>query len=342
MSNYSPYPANRVRWVDVAKFIGIYSIYVFHFGEGSKNAYNFTYVYCVPIFYFLSGCMMNLEHETKIIPYIKKKFLSLMVPFYMFSLLALIVDYLVYNPDLSEVDNIVSSIVAGAVRNHYFSPGLWFLTCLFVMEIAFFFIKMLKNKFAIIGLCLALYIIGCEFLKADINPSWWYNVDSAMYYIFSYALGYVLYPYISKLFALDNIWKKIAFYVSTFLGFVYSFLLYENVDLLHKLGELPFNELFFPLIRAFIVIWFILCISKIAEHVDILCTTGQDTLYLCGSEFIVKGLLPYFLGVFGISVYTFYPIQIFIYSFIVIMIAEKFFVPVEKKMRHGFKEEHEK
>ena len=324
----------RIAWIDVAKFFGIYSIYVFHFGDASQNAYDFVYVYCVPIFFFLSGCTIHFEQELGFREFLRKKLKTILLPFAVFSLLDLIEDSLINAPELYEVDDILISIAKGAVRNHYFAPGLWFLTCLFVMEIAFYFIKKLKKPIWIMLVCIALYAVSVLLIKPNPaeQPHMLFNVDSACYYIIYYGIGYVAFEGIRRFFEIDTILKKILFYVVGMITFAYSFLLYENVDFLTALEKIPYMTLLISVIRSLIVIWFVLFVSKVTEHMRFFAKAGADTLYLCGSEFLVKNLLPYLLGVFGLSVNTYYPIQIYIYSFVVLCIAERFFVPLMRKM----------
>ena len=51
--------AGRVVWLDVARAIGIYAIYLGHFGEAAGPAYRFVFQFHVPLFFFLGGCKKN-------------------------------------------------------------------------------------------------------------------------------------------------------------------------------------------------------------------------------------------------------------------------------------------
>jgi hypothetical protein len=46
------------------------------------------------------------------------------------------------------------------------------------------------------------------------EPSWFWNIDSALYYFFYYALGYAVFPYIRKLLSSDFTWARLGFVIS--------------------------------------------------------------------------------------------------------------------------------
>ena len=66
----------RVEWIDIAKFLGIFAIYLGHFGDSAGHAFTFVFAFHVPLFFFLSGCMSNYDNETNIFRFVWKKFLQ--------------------------------------------------------------------------------------------------------------------------------------------------------------------------------------------------------------------------------------------------------------------------
>ena len=44
---------SRINWVDTLKFLGIFAIYLGHYGEVAKKAYPFVFEYHVPLFLVL-------------------------------------------------------------------------------------------------------------------------------------------------------------------------------------------------------------------------------------------------------------------------------------------------
>lgn len=54
---------NRINWVDIIKFFGIFTIYLGHFGEVAGLGYGFVYSHHVPLFFLVSGCMEIYNQE---------------------------------------------------------------------------------------------------------------------------------------------------------------------------------------------------------------------------------------------------------------------------------------
>ncbi len=63
----------RVEWIDVARALGIYAIYLGHFSTEAGHAYGFVFQYHVALFFFISGCMENYSKETCFYTYLLKK-----------------------------------------------------------------------------------------------------------------------------------------------------------------------------------------------------------------------------------------------------------------------------
>lgn len=79
----------RVKWVDAAKFLGILAIYVGHFAGAAGKSYLYVFAYHVPLFFFLSGCMMNYDKDSNPGKFIFRKFRTIMVPFWLFSAISI-------------------------------------------------------------------------------------------------------------------------------------------------------------------------------------------------------------------------------------------------------------
>ena len=177
---------NRIKYLDVAKFIGIFCIYLGHMGNGAGNAYQFVFAFHVPLFFFVSGFAENLSADVPFGKYIVKNIKSLLIPCYFFALISLLIVTISNNTHTEIVPNLLK-ILKGCIRNQYLAGSLWFLTCLFVVKNAFYvFRKIFKLKWLNLLLCVALYCVA-ELILAPrpiVTPHMVYNIDSACYYIF--------------------------------------------------------------------------------------------------------------------------------------------------------------
>lgn len=327
----------RIQWIDVAKFLGIFSIYLGHLDAGLS--FNFVFSYHVPLFFLISGCMENLNVEKNFIKYFLIKVKKILIPFFVFSLIAIVIKIIETNASTTEVKNMLILLLKGNIRNTFFAGSLWFLSCLFVMEILFYIIKKVKFKPLILLICLGLFVISNILIvpKPIFSPHFIYNIDSALYYIIYYAIGFILFPYIQKLFKLNNIKYKIFFAVSGIFSFLYSACVFLGKDYLEikQLDFITFNNIyviFEPVIKALIIIWLMFIIAKILENNSILNKIGKETLYLCGSEYIIKTIIICFVGILGLNITLSNSLSCYIYTFLLLILVSRYLVPIEKKV----------
>lgn len=322
----------RIKWLDVCKFFGIFAIYLGHFGSVTGYSVDYVFRFHVALFFFVSGCIETFNKETNVLKYTVKKIRDIMIPFWFFSVVSIFVCILEQNISSIFIGDFFKVVLQGAVRNQFVAASLWFLSCLFVMEILFFLIKQIKNKAIIIIICLALHFVAANVLNPSpiVNPSWYYNVDSALYFIVFYALGYVFFPAIYRLFQLDTLKKRIIFAVSGIITFLYSAFTFVYIDVLAVFKTSPALSVFTSLLSAILLIWFWLVMAKLCENSKALARVGQYTLYLCGSEYIIKALVPAIISLLGITVTISSPLAAYIYTGVLLALAYKYLVPIER------------
>lgn len=324
----------RVEWIDIAKFLGIFAIYLGHFGDSAGHAFTFVFAFHVPLFFFLSGCMSNYDNETNIFRFVWKKFKRIMIPFYIFAIVSIVINTIVNNSEISDIKELLLVVGKGCTRNTFFAGALWFLSCLFVMEIIFKIIKLTKFKIIIFFISMIFFLIS-EFLITPVpivKPHWIYNLDSMMYYIIFYAIGYCIYPLILKLFDLNTLCKKTIFIILLIISTIYMACLFEGVSICYRLSVNHFTNIIIEVIQPLIAILFVTIISKLLEGVKFIHKIGMETLYLCGNEYIIKTLFPMFISLFGLSIVIDNPIKVYIYTFILIVVNFKIVIPIEKNI----------
>lgn len=323
--------SKRITWLDVAKFFGMLFIYIGHFGNISGLLYSWVFAFHVPLFFFLSGCVENYNTKS-FFENIKAKFISLVIPFFFFGLLVIIVDVLTTNSP----ENILPSVVVllkGGIRNDIsLANGLWFLPCLFVIECLFSLIKQMKYKTLILGACFLSHL-GASYLITPspiVDPHWLWNIDSALYYIIFYCLGWLLYSPLNHFFTLQS--KKMYFILFDFLT-LYSGLLFLGKDLLIGLTHLSsffaFIENIFSIL--FLILW-VVFLSILFQDRLLFQNLGKSSLYLCGNEYIIKFLMSTLLSILGLSLKLQTPFEVLIYSFILTLLVVRFIVPIEKPL----------
>lgn len=325
----------RINWIDVAKFFGIFMIFLGHFNVSAGASYPFVFKFHVPLFFFLSGCTENFNKETSILKNIKKNIKNILIPTYFFAIVSLMIYTISANIKYNQVIKEISIIAKGLIRNTYFASALWFLTCLFVMKIIFIFVRKLKFKTLMITigiscLLISLYVIPT---KPSLVPNWYwnyYNFDWFLCYFHYFIIGYVLFPYLQKLLESKNKIANIIINIISLLVISYAALFYFDINLLIKISFL--NPHITSITNSYILIMFIIFISYYLKDISLFNDIGKNTLYLCGSEYIIKSLLATIIGIFGLNLTLNNPFATYIYTFILIIISNNYLTPLEKNI----------
>lgn len=328
----------RVLWIDVCKFLGIFAIFAGHFGGKIGMWENYFFSFHVPLFFFLSGCMFNYEKEENFFKYVIKKVKRILIPFYAFSSIWILISY-VLNPSNSLKEGFLA-ILKGCIRNQTFSVSLWFFSCLFVIQVMFFLIKKVKKKYLMLLISLIIYFCVSYFIKPAplFAPKLFFNIDSALYYLIFYAIGFVFYPVINKFFSNEKKISKIMFSILFIISAIFSLIVLKNKDMLFELTtKIMWLRIIMRLLRTLVLVFFILGLGKIFEKVDAFEKIGKETLFLCGNEYIVKKCVVCFLSIFGINLKFENALSVFIFVGLLLILCVYVIIPIEKKIVEAIK-----
>ena len=320
----------RLRYLDVARALGIFFVYFGHYGTAGGYGYPVAY-YSIPLFFFLSGCSEGMAKDLSIVDTIRKKVKTILIPWLSFAIMSIAVMIIDLN-SYGGIINWVKPVIKGCIRNEFFAGGLWFLTCLFVISVLFVFLKKIKSKMVMLIASLILTAVAETLLPSNprSNPSWIWNIDSAMAYFVYYVLGYIAFPYMNKLIKDTSLkakfWKKVIAVGAV----VYTGIIFIGRDLLGWLRHIPVIATFRYMITTIIVIVFFIVVALVLEEFEILQQIGRDTLFLCGSEFMIKTCIDYFFTNLGFTIQFTTPLSVYIWAGLVLVVAVKWIIPVEK------------
>ena len=324
----------RIKWIDVAKAIGIFAIYVGHISttEGVRCV-PFVWTFHVALFFLISGCAEAISSkETGFGQFLVKKIKTLFIPWLTFALVSIAIHFLKTGYSGAELIKGVKQMALGCIRNNFVpsAGAIWFLTCLFVIQILFFFIKKLKNKWLILGVAAVIHIVAL--LLFDVNaPKMPYNLDTAMYYILYYATGYISFEVVNLVLNAKTLKGKILLVVSGVLSFGYCGIRILGKDIFGFLYSVPYLSKLISVISTLIIIYAVILLAKILENVELFQKIGQNTIYLCAGEYVTHTILYYTLALIGIFIKvqsTFYGIVL---AVILLAISYKFVTPLLKE-----------
>ena len=136
---------NRYDYIDIAKGIGILMVVWAHiliFGWTHRMIYAFH----MPLFFFLSGMLFQRDKYTSFSVFVAKRAKRLLAPYAIYSVLTWMVWAAFRYMRHDDVDSYLMPLLqtfyaqgSGAYMVH--NSALWFIPCLFLTELLYFFIS---------------------------------------------------------------------------------------------------------------------------------------------------------------------------------------------------------
>lgn len=311
----------RVAWAEALKGIGIYAIVLGHFGELAGDFYHIVFCFHVQLFFFASGLFSSRSGALPLKDYLKKKALSLGVPYLFFGALNLAFFTLYEGAGLGGVAEKLKQLLFG-VRNDLFCANLWFLPALFFAGLACYLIKkLIKNKYAALALIFAL---SAAFRIFKEEPTWPLGIDSGMRFAFWYALGDLAFEPLdalsrSPLGALKTK-SKLTLAAATLLSVGIAGAAWPGVRWAFELigVNLSINgEKAWRFVIALAFIWLCALLAFALKKIPALTRLGGRTLAVCCTEQAARVALIQIVTLFGLSIRLTNQIQTLLYAALV-------------------------
>lgn len=186
----------RLDYIDIAKSLGMMTIvwgHIVHVGWSNMIVYAFH----IPLFFFMSGMMFNSDKYPSLWDFIKRRTKTLLLPYFVFSFITwfLWVCMRVVTNDVTDywwplLQTFIAQGSSGFIRHNI---PLWFVTCLFVVEVLFYLINKLPKVGAIFSLVICSFV-GNYMVRGGVQAfrllPW--SIEGAMSSILFYAAGYGL------------------------------------------------------------------------------------------------------------------------------------------------------
>lgn len=257
---------NRIKWIDVAKGIGIILVVIGH--SDVPFASHYIFWFHMPLFFILSGMTFKwINSKDEYVSYVKKRINRLLIPYVSFAILIYVVtsiiDISLHNLTLiGALKNAIKVIYGGKEIGGYFAV-FWFVTCLFFTEIFFALIILLTKKMSYqIAIIVILYLIAhLEAIFIKLPLPW--NIDVSMISLSYFAFGFYIKKYIEILI------KNIYFISVILLSAI--FMIYADhynvlkftLDMKNKIYSNIFLDLIIPVLFCLLIFSFSFMLSKI-------------------------------------------------------------------------------
>lgn len=282
-------------WIDILKGLGIILVILGHL-RVSHDLLNYIYLFHMPLFFFISGYLMDVEKYNSINQLVKKKTKSLLVPYITFSIISIIC-YSVFGEIDIDLSGTVLAFLEGKRNEIFYNVPLWFLLGLFVIEIMYFvFKKIIRNNIALLFLVILLNFVAVVVLKVIETPKWIWSIDTALYYLLYYQLGNLFKMYYSKI-NIKNTFNKMTIGIIVFLCVSFNLILLISPD------QIQFVYNYVNVKREFLFIWLMFCgITGIVTYVSLSMFIKQlEPLEYLGRNSLIIFTLHYPIGIWAVD-----------------------------------------
>lgn len=310
---------DRVKWIDTAKFLGMFFIMIHHIGYIPDYISVVYSPFVLPVFFFASG---YVDKRTDFKTYIKKKARTLLLPWLIYGL------FMAFAAVLSQRDISVFPFEIGrmVLQVRDYGDKLWFIPCLFVSSVIFFFVEKLNVKASLI-LSLLIALVGIFYSTYFPSVFPWgtnclpWHINIALVAQFFMVLGKSFKgkaeEYADRFFKpvfvlpLTVLYVAVVLVINIFVGEVYS---------VQSYGDKPYSFILW-FVTEFAALAVIIGLSKIIKANKFTDFVGQNTLLYYVFHIEIERFLSTIFTrlIFRGTTYDFY--------LLIDCVIERFFVP---------------
>lgn len=334
---------NRIVWIDTLRGIGITLVVMGHYYTSDSFANTYIYTFHVPLFFFVSGYLFKSGRHSGYLDILKNKVRTRIVPYLFFFL----VSYAIFilrvsssihlNPfTLMAVDNfrpmffqqMAFLLTSNGESLKPINVALWFIPCLFVTEILFYFLhKLTSADIKKISAVLVLAALGGYVVGIFEKKSLPWTLDIALTALVFYGLGYAYRNFPLPRSVSDRGNKRTAlllFVISTAVCILFA-KLNGRVSMNHQ------GNFFYFYAGALSGIFSYVVIVPLLPGQRLLSSLGKNTLIILGAHLSVY---PYVITVLNWIVRLFVPenetlvVQDDLYVFIITFLTLVFIAPI--------------
>ena len=290
----------RIAWIDTLKALGIFLV-VFAHHKTDPSVVQFIYAFHMPLFFLISGFLFDPRKYASFREFAGKRLRTLIVPYFFFAVISYLFWLIAVRSlsvtgralEIPPLDPLVGIFYSAGVQGWkvLMATQVWFLTCLFVVEILFWGIQKRcgSHKGKMIAALLISGILG--FVSSRGLPfrlPW--SAEAALIVVVFYGAGFIFKGAIVRSVALA-VWKKGMVALGVLLGAWFFCSLNGKIDIYNNIYHDPL--LFYA--AAFLGIYGTMLVSQMIPANEALSFIGRNTLIIMGMEkialFLLRGMV---------------------------------------------------
>lgn len=334
--------SNRISEIDVAKGIGIILV-VFAHVNYTPFLLEYIYSFHMPLFFVLAGLVFDKERYLSFADFLKRRVKNLICPYILFALLSVLFECIinVYGNGFSS-DTVyalferLKGVVLSRGSADFFNAPLWFVLCLFAVEIIYYFISKFKPCFIVIS-CVPLVVFGW-FLESEYflfeNKMLPWSIDSALFALGFYALGNLMSGvFKAKIAALSDSKNK---YLICSVIVVLSLAVGIPLAMANgkvSLGSKILNNGFILYLTGIIGTLLVVGLAVLLNKSRFLIWCGQNSFYIMAIHYLCRVSLRYVYKFFDVPIYDKTSLKETVLPFIIVFVISVLFAYCYGKLK---------
>jgi fucose 4-O-acetylase-like acetyltransferase len=281
----------RIAWIDNCKALAISLVALGHM-QSIYLVNETIFAFVMPAFFFLSGYTFERSANASFSELLRKKFHSLVIPYFGFSAILFAFWFLVRrNFGLSyethaTVTDVLKQILCG-INSTFFVTPLWFLACLFVVEILFWVLLRMRKMYLRATIIALLFIPGLiywTYMDMLLLPHVFWNLDQACFFLSFFALGFIASKRNHVKILLSSLKRNLFVILASAIVFAVVFAIREKTTS-------PFVFVSMQALMIFSSLLAFVAVCKSIRESAVLNFIGQNTLTILALHIMVQSIL---------------------------------------------------
>lgn len=282
--------SKRIQWLDVVKGISIFFVVLVHTLNSESQWVKYASTFFMPLFFFTSGLTFKLKPSESDKDFLTKKIKFLLVPYFSFAMLGIPFQIVQAKMDGSNI-NFIRSLLGVFNASEIWNGPLWFLPCIFITHVLYFFISKRIKKDPLKLLAIFVLTIVGFLLSFMFEHKLFWRIDTALAMLSFYYLGDIM------KYKLKNPLKGKDFFITLIYLFV-NLVVGMKFNGLVAVAESQYSNHLYFYISAISGILFYVSLSKIIASnlyrtTFILSYLGRTTMYILCMHWFVLTVLSF-------------------------------------------------
>ena len=275
----------RIGWIDVAKGLAMFLVVLGH-NPLPILGVQLLYGLNVPIFFLMSGYTFRTEKFPSLFALIKKLAKRILIPYAVMNILSFFVYHWVR--DMAITPESVNHLIGGAFYGEgirgalMFNQPLWFLPCIFVVQVLWYLLDRYTKKTKVLWVLLS--SLAGYFIPEVLPVRLPWGMDVAMTGIVFFSLG--------RIFSKEKVHEAL-FIIPSAIGFLFVLGINIGFNFLNQtmmpfvgmnvdINAMVFGNYFLFYICAFSGCVAIIYLAKLLSFSRVLSYLGKNTLWVLG------------------------------------------------------------